>query len=549
LLFFACRITFACGLTTSPGKTEVNIMPQERVALAGSHREPAANASAPSPIDQHELVQVTVVLRRRPQSRLPAAEEFAFQDTHTVKYHRREDFAVLHGADPADITLIEAFAHEHSLTVRERSAARRSVVLTGTVENMQEAFGTSLAHYQTPAGGYRGRTGPVMIPANLQGVVQAVLGLDNRPVAKPHSRRAHAAAPAGLAPTAVAQMYNFPAGAHAAGQTIGIIELGGGYKAADLKTYFSGLGLNAPVVTAVSVDGGANAPGVDPDSDGEVMLDIEVAGSVAPGARIVVYFAPNTDQGFHDAITTAVQDTVNIPSVISISWGGPEDSWTQQSTSAMLAACTDAAAVGVTVTAAAGDDGATDGVSDNQFHVDLPACLPPVLGCGGTRLNSKNGKISSETVWNELAQNEGATGGGVSRIFPIPAYQASANVPVQPETKFAGRGVPDVSGDADPVTGYEVRVDGQNTVYGGTSAVAPLWAGLIALINQQLGMPVGFVQPVLYQIGTAAFRDITVGNNGGYQAGPNWDPCTGLGSPNGAALLKALRGTAAIFLL
>lgn len=515
--------------------------------MPGSHREPAASASAPRPIDIHELVQVTVVLRHRSHTKLPAAEEFGFQSSQTVNYHTREDFAVLHGADPADIALIEAFAHEYSLTVIERSAARRSVVLTGTVENMQKAFGTSMAHYDAPAGGYRGRTGSITIPANLQGVVTAVLGLDNRPIAKPHLRIAPAAAAsAGLSPTLIAQLYKFPAGGRGSGQTIGIVELGGGYRAADLNTYFSGLGIKMPAVSSVSVDGGANQPGVDTNSDGEVMLDIEVSGAVAPGARIVVYFAPNTDQGFHDAITTAVHDTVNKPSVISISWGGPEDSWTQQAGNAMLAACTDAAAVGVTVTAAAGDDGATDGVADNKLHVDLPACLPPVLGCGGTRLDTSHGKIADETVWNELAANEGATGGGVSRIFPLPGYQSSARVPVHPETKFAGRGVPDVAGDADPVTGYLVRVDGKNLVIGGTSAVAPLWAGLIAVINQQLGKPVGFVNPALYRIGTPVFQDIATGNNGGYQATINWDACTGLGSPNGAALLKALLGTGAM---
>ena len=169
-----------------------------------------------------------------------------------------------------------------------------------------------------------------------------------------------------------------------------------------------------------------------------------------------------------------------------------------------------------------------------------------MLACGGTRLDTNKTTITSETVWNELANQEGATGGGVSRLFAIPTYQASAGVPVHPETKFAGRGVPDVSGDADPVTGYEVRVDGTNTVIGGTSAVAPLWAGLIALLNQQLGRGVGFVQPALYQIGESAFRDIKTGNNGGYQASVNWDPCTGLGSPNGAALLKALQATTTV---
>jgi len=427
---------------------------------------------------------------------MPAAEEFAFRQSNVASYHTRDEFAVLHGADPVDIASIEAFAHDNGLTVSERSAARRSVVLKGTAENMQKAFGTTLAHYDTPAGGYRGRTGSVTIPANLQGVVTAVLGLDNRPVAKPHLRRADAAkASAGFAPTQVAQAYSFPAGATGAGQTIGIIELGGGYSTADLNTYF---GAHAPTVTSVSVDGGANQPGVDTDSDGEVMLDIEVAGSVAPGARIVVYFAPNTDQGFHDAITTAVQDTVNKPSVISISWGGPEDSWTPQASTAMLEACTDGAGVGVTITAAAGDNGASDGLSDGKLHVDLPACLPPVLGCGGTKLTLSGTAIKTEVVWNELAAKEGATGGGVSDIQPIPTYQAHAGVPVQKATNFAGRGVPDVAGDADPVTGYKVRVDGQNTVIGGTSAVAPLWAGLIALINQEMGKAVGFVQPALY---------------------------------------------------
>jgi kumamolisin len=405
---------------------------------------------------------------------------------------------------------------------------------------MQAAFGTSLQNYDSPGGTFRGRTGYLTIPSTLSGIVSAVLGLDNRPVAKAHLRKRRAAQPAGLSPRAVAQAYNFPDGAQGAGQTIGILELGGGYSTSDLNKYFSGLGLKTPTVSSVSVDGGANQPGVDTDSDGEVMLDIEVAGAVAPEARIVVYFAPNTDQGFVDAITTAAQDTANRPSVLSISWGGPEDSWTSQSATAMLNACTDAAAVGMTVTAAAGDDGATDG--ETGLHVDLPACLPPVLGCGGTKLTLAGTGISNEVVWNELASNEGATGGGVSQIYALPSYQSSAGVPLQPGSTFVGRGVPDVASDADPNTGYDVLVDGQTQVIGGTSAAAPLWAGLIALLNQQLGKPVGFVQPALYQIGESAFRDIVSGNNDGYSAGPGWDACTGLGSPNGGALLKALQG-------
>jgi kumamolisin len=519
---------------------------EKRVALAGSHREAAAGASPVRPIDNKEVINVTVLLRRR--ARVESPRTYAFSGPDTVKHHTREEFAMAHGASAADLAAVEAFAHEYGLTVSQSSQARRAVVLSGTAENMQQAFGVSLHYFSSRLGTYRGRTGSVMVPEELQHTVTAVLGLDNRPVARPHIRihpEAKAAPAGSLTPVQVAKLYNFPSNVNGSGQTIAIIELGGGYRTTDLKTYFTGLHLKQPAVKSVSVDGGLNQPGADQNADGEVMLDIEVAGAVAPGANIVVYFAPNTDQGFVDAISTAAHDTVNKPSVISISWGGPEDSWTQQAADAMLQAVTDAAAMGVTVTAAAGDNGSDDGVGDGKLHVDLPAVLPPVLGCGGTRLNASRGAITSEVVWNETANNEGATGGGVSKIFPIPDYQASAKVPVQPETQFAGRGVPDIAGDADPVTGYQVRVDGKNLVIGGTSAVAPLWAGLVALCNQALGRSLGFVQPALYQLGASAFRDITSGNNGHYNAGPGWDPCTGLGSPNGTAMLTALQGQAA----
>jgi kumamolisin len=320
---------------------------------------------------------------------------------------------------------------------------------------------------------------------------------------------------------------------------VGILELGGGYATADLSTYFQGLGLAAPSVTAVSVDGGTNAPGQDTDADGEVMLDIEMVGAIAPGAAIAVYFAPNTDQGFIDGVSTAVHDTTNKPSVVSISWGQSEDSWTAQARTQMEQILTEAAGLGVTVTVAAGDGGSSDSVTDGEQHVDFPASAPHALACGGTTLDVANGQITSETVWND--PGDGATGGGVSRQFPLPSYQASAKVPDNVDTGSSGRGVPDVCADADPNTGYQIRVDGSDETIGGTSAVAPLWAGLIARVNHALGVPVGFVQPRLYPLlGTAAFHDITSGNNGSYSAGAGWDACTGLGSPDGAQLLRGL---------
>jgi kumamolisin len=291
-------------------------------------------------------------------------------------------------------------------------------------------------------------------------------------------------------------------------------------------------------VSWVSVDKGQNNPTDANSADGEVLLDIEVAGSVAPGAKIVVYFAPNTTAGFQDALTTAIHDPANKPSVISISWGGPESSWTTQAMTAFDTAAQAAALLGVSICAASGDNGSSDGETDGSDHVDFPSSSPNILACGGTNLQSSGNSITAETVWNEGAQN-GATGGGFSAQFPLPTWQKNAGV--KPPAG-GGRGVPDVSGDADPQTGYQVLVDGSSLVIGGTSAVAPLWSGLIALLNQKLGKPVGFLQPALYGLPAASkpFHDITKGDNGTFSAGPGWDACTGLGSPSGQSLLSAL---------
>jgi kumamolisin len=301
--------------------------------------------------------------------------------------------------------------------------------------------------------------------------------------------------------------------------------------------------MNPPQVISVSVDGGTNSPTTPDSADGEVMLDIEVAGSIAPAAKIVVYFAPNTDQGFLDAITTAVHDSTNQPSVISISWGSAESDWTAQAMTNFDEAFQAAAAIGVTVCVASGDNGSSDGVNDGKNHVDFPASSTFALGCGGTTLQATNDEIVDETVWNDGASG-GATGGGVSNVFPLPTWQDGFDVPA-PTVQGGGRGVPDVAGDADPNTGYNIRVDGENAVFGGTSAVAPLWAGLVARINQKIGKPIGFLNPLIYAqaVEAAGFHDITEGNNGAFSAAVGWDPCTGLGSPDGVPLEAALTET------
>jgi kumamolisin len=520
---------------------------QNRVELKGSARAALPGGQDVGPADRNQQIEVTIYLRRAPGGS-SAADEIGSQPISEREYMTREEFARSHGARPEDMAKVRAFAAEYGLRVVSEDAAARQVKLAGTVAAFNEAFGTALRRYEHRAGTYRCRTGALTVPSELDGVIAGVFGLDNRPQAKAHFRlrkvrkvgRAAGGA-VSYSPLQVAQAYEFPSGFNGSGQCIGIIELGGGYNATDLNSFFSGLGVTMPQVTAVSVDGATNSPTGDPSGpDSEVELDIEVAGSVAPGAQIGVYFAPNTDQGFIDAVTAAVHDTNLKPSIISISWGGPENSWTAQARDALNSACEDAATMGITVLAASGDDGADDGTSSPT--VDFPASSPYVIGCGGTQLSISGTSIGSEQAWNELASSEGATGGGVSEVFALPTYQQGAKVPAAPNG-FGGRGVPDVAGDADPESGYNVVVDGQQTVIGGTSAVAPLWAGLLARINQALGKNVGYANALLYAANAAStFHDIISGSNGDYSAGPGWDACTGLGSPDGAKLLIAMRG-------
>ncbi|MDQ0200773.1 S53 family peptidase [Neobacillus ginsengisoli] len=524
------------------------------VQIPGSERSLVPHSRKSGPVHPEEEMSVTVLVRR------PSVDGF-LEKTGTIpftssRHLSREEFVAAHGANHEDIKKVEEFAQSHRLSVKEVNAAAGTIMLTGSAAAFSKAFGVELAMYEHPDFIYRGRTGHVTIPQELVDIVDGVLGLDNRPQLRPHFQIFEenveplrtATARKSYTPPQIASLYNFPQNVNCSEQCIGIIELGGGYDPAELQNYFSSLGVPQTMITDVSINGATNQPTGDPGgADGEVVLDIEVAGAVAPGVKIAVYFAPNTDAGFLNAITTAIHDTQNKPSVLSISWGAPENQWTTQAMIAMDRAFQDAAAVGVTICSAAGDRGSADGVNDGLVHVDFPSSSPYALACGGTRLEGSGRRIIREAVWNEGPDS--STGGGISDVFDLPAWQTAANVPpsANPGGRI-GRGIPDVAGDADPATGYQVLVDGQHTVIGGTSAVAPLWAGLIALINQQLGHSIGFITPTLYHLSTrsGALHDIKVGNNdsgsvqGAYEARPGWDPCTGLGSPNGINLVTAL---------
>lgn len=514
------------------------------VALPGSFRPAITDVEILGPVSPDTQISVTLVLRRR-----APLDESLVAGPGTVT---TEEFAQRYGADGGDLVRVAEVVTSAGLSITGIHVGARQLIVRGPASILTEIFGTQLSLSRGHGGvdatvEFHTRSGELRVPAELDGVVTAVLGLDDRTQSRAYFRlHADPAAAQSFTPDQLGSLYGFPDGTDGKGQTIAMIELGGGFKPADISAYFAGLKIAAPTVTAVGVGGGTNTPTGDPGSaDGEVMLDIEIAGALAPGADQVVYFAPNTDQGFLNAVTTAVHATPT-PAVVSISWGQSEDQWTAQARTAMDQAFADAAALGVSVCAASGDNGSSDNQTDGAQHADFPASSPHVLGCGGTHLEANSSSITSETVWN--TPGGGATGGGVSTAFPVPAYQSAAGVPAR-AGGGTGRGVPDVAGNADPATGYQILVDGQRTVAGGTSAVAPLWAALLARLAQGAGRKLGLVHTQLYQgvrAGTAqaGFRDITTGSNGAYQAAPGWDACTGLGTPDGKALLQAFTNPA-----
>lgn len=493
----------------------------ELVPLPGSERAPATDRRDARPVDQQHEFEAVVLLRHATEGEIGAARQ--------------------------DVDLVTATLGALGLRIVSADLASRRVRIAGTAGDFGRVFGTRLEQVTSTAPdgravSHRHRSGALHVPRPLDGVVVAVLGLDDRPQARTQFRiAAGAAVRTSYTPLQLGEIYHFPPATDGTGQTIAIIELGGGFAQSDLDAYFAALKLPTPQVTARSVDGTRNRPGQDPQgADGEVLLDIEVAGALAPKADFVVYFAPNTDAGFLDAVSDAIHAKPT-PTAVSISWGQSEDDWTDQGRTALDSVFADAVMLGVTVTAAAGDNGSSDGARDGSSHADFPASSPHVLACGGTTLqaDAATGTVTAETVWNDGASG-GATGGGVSDVFARPDWQVPAGVPA------AGRGVPDVAADADPSTGYEVRVDGTSMVIGGTSAVAPLWAALVARLAQGTGRPLGLLNPALYAglaAGSAAvgLRDIVTGDNGAYAAAAGWDACTGLGVPDGTALLARLR--------
>ncbi|MGA8755339.1 MAG: S53 family peptidase [Stellaceae bacterium] len=545
--------------------------------LEGSERHPARNARRLGPADPAEPLSVTIVLRRRLDGPpVPNFEWYAAtppRDRHRMPI---EVFAGKYGASPEDIDCVVAFAGSKGLRIVETSAARRTVVVSGTVAQMNEAFGVELGRYQvdvthgrpatTRTQTYRGRDGFIYVPAGLAPLIVGVFGLDNRSI----TRRNQPGDPPNTGTTTVPQvtgLYNFPSNS-ATGQTIAILSEGG-YATSDIEKYFAALppGYTMPTITNITVDAGNGSPDI------ETTQDICIAASAAPGANIAVYFTTETQAGWTDLIGRVIHPNPGDPvcSVLSSSWyiaGGDDPTGLRDSgvttgwVNAVDMALQDAAMQDVTVCVASGDTGADSGVGDGKAHVQFPASDPWVLACGGTTIGNISGQSFEEFVWNDTFvigdfSGSGATGGGVSAFFPLPSYQQSAGVPASLNGGNAGRGVPDVAANASLNSGYYPIYCENAASFGypnpypgnGTSAAAPLYAGLMAVLSAALGKPVGFLNPTLYMLSSSVCRDISPPpgptNNSlngvtGYTAGPGWDACTGWGSIDGTALLLGL---------
>ena len=522
---------------------------------------PRAGHRRSRPLSEREErtpIELTLLLRERPGA--PSVQQtltWLHAEPEARRRVNRGALAAQHGFARDDRDRVAAWAQAHGMQVLGEDPATRRMTVRASATRAAALFGVHLEHFRwtAPSGAtveYRGHLGPVRVPFAIADMVTGVYGLDDRPVARPHLRPLDRARPGIVSydPTELATIYRYPRlpnGGEGLHLVTGMIELGGTAHGADVAASFARLGLPSPEIVNVNVDGAIPMP--DPSgADVEIALDYQVIGAMvlamAPKARltIVSYNAPNSERGFIDAVATAASDQVHRPSAVSISWGSTEDFWSLRGMLGLDAAFASGSLQGVTYSVAAGDSGSADGWPDGYQHPGFPASSPHVWACGGTTLLAARDRILSETVWNELARGQGAAGSGVSGVFAPPSYQARCGIHARnANTGRSGRGLPDASGLADPVTGWNVLAGGRLRTTGGTSAVAPMYTALWTLISALRGERLGMPHPSLYAAGEQSFNDIVRGNTGGpYSAHRGWDAASGWGSPDGRAIARSL---------
>jgi kumamolisin len=577
----AGKITDAMGLTSTPEPVKIASTTTLDPRLSDSQAFLPSVRNAPcgvlkGEVPANERIDVTVQLKSK-ASNLSMDRALKRIALGRATPMTDAEFTEKFGASQESLDAVSQFAKNTNLKIVEANLSSGRVVLSGTAGDFSQAFHTKLNNYEINGKIFTGHEGALVLPNSVDSNIEGVFGLDEPPQAHSYAIR-YGDVPAGKSPAIqsvatphpgdgptdpapgpqasqrvsympneVSDAYNFPKGTTGKGQGVAIVEPGGGIDMNNEAAYYKAHGLKMPDIKVIRVDGATSSPGTPGGADGEVALDSQVVGAVAPDAKQAIIFAPSSERGFMDAITRGAfpEQGENPNQAISISWGGPIEHWSDQGKRGMNLAFKKAALKGISVFAASGDHGAVDNAMSGKFNVDYPAADPYVTGTGGTRLTIKDGKIANEVAWNN---KEGwSTGGGISP-GEVPDYQKGIKMPPEANgTGVPGRGVPDVAANADGKTGYKIRVGGREVIIGGTSAVAPLMSALAVRLNEGLGSgkQVGFMNPFLYKnamAGTAPFfNDITSGDNEGYSAAKGWDPVTGWGSLNGDKLLSAYK--------
>ena len=498
-----------------------------------------------------EPITLTIYLRhRRPVRRRPGSGIDLAELTRRVSHQQLKDERERVLKRP--VGQVGRLAARYGLKVVGVDFLRRCMTLRGAACDVERAFATKLMGVDDIAGGRRHCPArKPRLPRPLSDIAHAVLGLDTRSIPL-DKLRGHAGpnGDAGLYPSEMARLYGIGTAGRGAGQCVAILAPVGGYDPDDVKAACRAMKVPVPDMVDISVGNGRNTVGADAIADREVALDVQVVAGTAPAARVAVYFTESDQAGLLAGVCEAVHGSRARPNVIVITWGQPEEAWNPDIRKALDAVLQDAMRLGITVVASSGDDLANDRVPDGMVHVDYPASSPYVLGCGGTSITLDAGrtKIVGEVVWNS---GRHGTGGGISTFYGVPAFQSGVPLPDSPNDGKRGRGVPDVAAAAGETNGYRIVLGKSEIVSSGTSAVAPLWGALIGLINEQRGAALGFVNSRIYQA-PQMFNRVTSGNNFdsffklGYEAAPDgsWNACTGLGTPNGAAIIAALTAVA-----
>lgn len=535
-------------------------------ALPGS--EPVRTHSAvqnAQSYDDDEVVSVSFRTSRDDQNDIDLALSEIFEQSPDQRHHLSPtEVKMQFKARDESLAIVADVMSRFDLEIGNADPVAGSIEVSGSFKKLCEVFQVRPLVHQGPHGLVRSHRGPIHLPAELTDVVEAVLGLDDHPVAWPHHAVNAETQHHPICALDVAELYDFPPG-DGAEQKVAIIELGGGFHQQDLEAYCTLTGISKPQVQVREIGGETNEPADNAsiaaaleayglttrhrsqdrsaeETNGEssikdvlwtieTSLDLELVAALAPRAEINVYFAPNNSRGKVQALQAALDDGC---SVVSISFGARERGINTGYVEQMELLLKRAALQGATVLCASGDGG----------YLEYPASSPFATACGGTNLHDKNGKPVQESVWNEAVPVPEArlmlSSGGVSSLFELPKWQE--NVDVVTKTGLSMRGVPDVAAKADLSSGYRIIAGGVTFATGGTSAAAPLWAGLTARLNQHLmnehGTTLGHLPSLLYRNEwSQALTDICSGRSGAYRACRGWDPCTGLGSPNGKKLL------------